>query len=158
MGYPKMPQVGTILPSQNATAKYKWAKNTSGGAIGSGDILILDVTAANHGLGQYLPVTTVAGDDSDLVCGVVPIGYGTVPDDGFFPMQVSGLHTAVKVNGATNIVTGDDISSSAKGAGIGKKSAALATRMGVYVDSGHTADETATDAVVLHCPFKIDPD
>lgn len=155
MSYPKIPLVQGIVPSQNATARYAYVRNTSGGELNAGDVLIVDVLDAVNGLGQYPPVTTVAGDDSDLVCGVVPLGQSSIPDDAKFFMQVIGLHTAVKVNGDADIVNGDDVSSSAKGAGIAKKASGVASRFGVYVDGGWADDATALHKVILHPPFVV---
>ncbi len=77
-------------------------KNTSGGALARGDVVVFDRTNSVHGL---ICVTTSAGGNDIDVVGMV---YNAVlGQDLVGPIQIWGPTKYLKADGTTNIAVGD---------------------------------------------------
>lgn len=123
-----------------------WAVNKSGAALTAGMVLVLDPTAANHGAGKVLPVKTTTTAHDPKVCGAVPAGASTIPDGAKFFLQHTGLHTALKVDGTTDLANGDPVDTFTT-AGVAAKgsdssAAGVRARLGVYCDDAYATDAT----------------
>lgn len=77
---------------------YVRVKNTSGGALAAGDVVILKSVAA----GNEITTTTTQGDDK--VFGMVA---EAIANNAYGQVQVAGKTVALKVNGVTDIAIGD---------------------------------------------------
>lgn len=76
-------------------------KNTSGGELNVGDVVVLKATAS----GDEIDVTTTAGDDN--VYGMVDV---TIAHGSWGRVLVEGYTTRLKVDGTTDIAIGDFLS------------------------------------------------
>lgn len=90
--------VGLSIPSET---KSVWMKNTSGGDLAAGDVVILK-SVAN---GDEVTTTTTGGDDKVFGMATRAITSNTY---GF--IQVRGKTTLLKVDGTTDIAIGDYLS------------------------------------------------
>lgn len=79
-------------------AKLLRMKNTSGGQLVAGDVVVIKAVAA----GDEFTTTTTQGDDK--VLGMVA---ATIADTAYGLVQVSGKTVSLKVNGTTDIAIGD---------------------------------------------------
>jgi hypothetical protein len=76
----------------------QYMKNTSGGALAVGDVVVLKAVAA----GNEVTTTTTAGDDK-----VFGMATGTIADNAFGYFQTIGKTVSLKVDGTTDIAIGD---------------------------------------------------
>ena len=74
------------------------AKNTSGGALAAGDVVILKAVAAGN------EITTTVNQGDDNVYGMVA---EVIADAAYGLVQVKGKTTVLKVNGTVDIAVGD---------------------------------------------------
>jgi hypothetical protein len=124
-------------------------------ALVSGDVVVLDTTAASNVAGQLTPITTSTGGDDVQALGVVAVGQDTIPSGAECVVQICGLHPAVKIDGTADIAAGDSVSTFTT-AGVGDKAAADAVRIGLYVDANYTTNATtALKKVFLTNPLGI---
>lgn len=79
-------------------SKVMYMKNTSGGALAIGDVVILKSVAA----GNEVTTTTTLGDNK--VFGMV---IEAIADNAVGPIQTTGKVVSLKVNGTTDIAIGD---------------------------------------------------
>jgi hypothetical protein len=75
-----------------------WMKNTSGGTLSAGTVVVLKAVAA----GDEITTTTTAGDDK--VFGVVS---ESIANNDYGPVQTTGKVTTLKADGTTDIAVGD---------------------------------------------------
>lgn len=81
------------------------AKNTSGGAIARGDVVVLDRTNSTADL--YAVTTTTTADDPDVLGMVFD---ASIASNGVGNIQIWGPTAALKANGTDNIAAGDLLS------------------------------------------------
>lgn len=127
---------------------YCRAVNKSGGALTAGMVLVFAPTAANIGAGLPVPVKTTTTQNDPLACGAVPAGSPSIPNGATFVMQIAGLHTALLVDGTTDLANGDPLSTFTT-AGVACKGAnttavGVRGRFAVYCDAAYTTDATTT--------------
>jgi hypothetical protein len=103
--------LGTTAPQQNSNVRMK---NTSGGAIDAGSVVILKSVAA----GDEITTTTTAGDDK--VFGVCENSHS---NNGYNYIITKGKVNNLRVNGTTDIAIGDFLSTHTV-AGIAAKASA----------------------------------
>jgi hypothetical protein len=94
--------------------EYSLAKNTSGGALAAGDVVVLKAVAA----GNEVTTTVIQGDDN-----VYGMTAEAIANNAWGLVQVKGKTTALKVNGTVDIAIGD-ILGTFTAAGIAMKAAA----------------------------------
>lgn len=92
--------VGEFITDQGTI--YKVVRNTSGGNITSGDIVVVDTAGGNPH-----DVTTTTQSANLKVAGAVAGGWGTVADDEYFPMCVEGLNDTNVKGRSGGSVAGD---------------------------------------------------
>jgi parallel beta-helix repeat protein len=80
---------------------YMKMKNTSGGDLAAGDVVVLKAVAA----GDEVTTTTTAGDDK-----VFGIATGAIVSNTYGNIQILGKTTLLKVDGTTDIAIGDFLS------------------------------------------------
>jgi hypothetical protein len=122
--------------------KMEYMKNTSGGALAAGDVVVLKAVAA----GNEVTTTTTAGDP--MVFGVAT---GTIADNAFGYFQTLGKTTVLKVDGTTNIAIGDRLScfTTAK---IAYKAAATETAFAIALEAYTTDDSSGVIDALLISP------
>lgn len=142
----RIPGVGPSNAKGLPGVAYCRAVNKSGGALTAGMVLVFDPTAANVGAGKPVPVTTTTTANHALPCGAVPAGSPSIPNGATFVMQIAGLHTALLVDGTTDLANGDPLSTFTT-AGVAAKgsnstAAGVRGRFAVYCDAAYTSDAT----------------
>ena len=110
--------------------KYISLRNSSGGSVGRGDVVIFQITGVTS-----FTTTTTGGDN--LVCGVVT---ETIANNGYGYVQIYGYMKTVKVDGTTDIAAGDFLSTFTT-AGIAKKASAGETAFAI-ADATYTANDS----------------
>lgn len=120
--------------------KLEYLKNTSGGALAAGDIVILKSVAA----GNEVTTTTTAGDTK-----VYGMAAEAISDNAFGYIQVHGKTTKLKVDGTTDIAIGDFISAFTT-AGIGQKASSGNTAIAIALEAYATNDSNGViDALII---------
>lgn len=129
--------VGTDL---NMVKEYRRMKNTSGGELVAGDVVILKAVAA----GDEVTTTTTQGDDT-----VFAMAVETIANNAYGRFQTLGKTTVLKVDGTTDIAVGDHIGTFTT-AKIGMKAASGDMSFAVALE-GYTTDDSAgvIDAVLI---------
>jgi hypothetical protein len=129
----------------NAIKKYTVMKNTSGGTLAVGDLVVWKAVAnANE-----FTTTTTAGDDK--VFGVL---VESSANNAFSRVQIFGKNTVLKVNGTVAIAIGDPITTYTS-AGIGAKAAAGDMVIGYALEAYAVADSLGVIDVLLITPRLI---
>lgn len=124
---------------------FKRMKNTSGGALAAGDLVVRKAVAA----GDEVTTSTTAG--TNLIFGVVA---EAISNNAYGRVQVLGKTTALKVNGTTDIAIGDYISHFTS-AGIGQKASAGDTAIAYALEAYITDDSSGViDAILIH-PLEV---
>lgn len=120
-------------------------KNTSGGELVSGDMVILKAVAAGD------EVTTTTAQGNDLVFGMV---IETIANDAYGDIQTLGKATSLKVDGTTDIAIGDFIGcfTTAK---IGMKASAGDMAIAIALEAYTTDDSSGVIDALLITPRKI---
>jgi hypothetical protein len=110
-------------------------KNTSGGALARGDVVVFDRTNSTHNL--ICVTTTTSGNDIDVVGMVYNAVLG---QDLVGPIQIWGPTKYLKANGVTNIAVGDML-----GTFTTAKIAAVSTTGGRFARAmeAYTTDDSA---------------
>lgn len=119
---------------------FKRMKNTSGGTLAVGDVVVFKSVAA----GDEFTTTTSAGDSKVygmLAESTINNAYGSV--------QILGKTTLLKVDGTTDIAIGDFLSTFTT-AGIAKKASAAETAFAIALEA-YTADNSSgvIDALLI---------
>jgi len=125
--------------------KYVEMKNTSGGLLNNGELVILKAVAA----GDEVTTTTTQGDD--LIFGMVSEG---ILDNASGRILISGKTTALKVDGTTDIAIGDFIGTFTT-ASIGMKAAAGDMAMFIALEAYTNNDSNGIIDALLISPRKI---
>ena len=120
-------------------------KNTSGGSLAAGDVVVLKAVAA----GNEITTTTAGGDD--MVFGMAT---GAIADTAFGRILTLGKTVSLKVDGTTDIAIGDLLGTSttakiAMKAGVGDMAFAIALE--VYA----TDDSAGVINALLVTPRKV---
>lgn len=127
-------------------SKFVTLKNTSGGQLVAGDVVVIDTTLAND---NEFTTTTAQGDD--MVLGMVA---ETIADNGEGLVQTLGKTTALKVDGTTDIAVGDFIGTFTA-AGIGQKAAAGDMAIAIALEAYTTDDSAGVIDAILITPRKV---
>lgn len=125
--------------------KFDQMKNTSGGALVAGNVVVYKAVAA----GDEFDTTVAAGDDmiyAMLDEGINNNAYGSV--------QTLGKTTKLKVNGTVAIGVGDHISTM-NVAGIGRQAAAGHMAFAIALEAYAVADSNGVIDALLITPRKI---
>ena len=119
--------------------QYIRAKNTSGGALATGDVVVLKPST-----GVEVTTTTTEGDP--LVIGMVA---QIIANNAYGLIQIYGQTASLKVNGTENIAIGDLIGTSTI-AKIGKKAAAGKSAFAMALEA-YTNDDSngVIDAMII---------
>lgn len=118
----------------------QYVKNTSGGSITAGWVVVLKAVAAGN------EVTTTTNASDPMVYGVM---IETVANNGFGSVQVIGKTTLLKVDGTTDIAIGDYLTTFTT-AGIAAKAAAGNTAFAIALEAYTTDDSSGTiDALII---------
>jgi parallel beta-helix repeat protein len=123
-------------------------KNTSGGSLNAGDIVIADATGENYD-GTQCTTTTTSGDDK-----VFGMALTTIADDADGQILTEGKTSLLKVNGTTDIAIGDFITPFTS-AGIGQKAAAGDMAIAIALEAYTTDDSNGVIDALLVKPRKI---
>lgn len=123
-----------------------YMKNTSGGALSAGDVVILK-SVAN---GNEITTTTTGGDDK--VFGVV--AESSLANNASGYIQTTGKVTTLKVDGTTDIAVGDYLSTFTT-AGIAQKATTGDTVFAVALEAYITDDSNGVIDALLITPRKI---
>lgn len=132
-----------FLPTDNQRIVYM--KNTSGGALALGDLVILKSVAG----GNEITTTTSQGDDK--VFGVV---METIADTAYGAVLVSGKTVSLKVDGTTDIAIGDFIGTFTT-AKIGMKCSAGDMAIAIALEAYTTDDSNGVIDALVITPRKI---
>jgi len=132
-----------FLPTDNQRIVYM--KNTSGGALALGDLVILKSVAG----GNEITTTTSQGDDK--VYGVV---METIADTAYGAVLVSGKTVSLKVDGTADIAIGDFIGTFTT-AKIGMKCSAGDMAIAIALEAYTTDDSAGVIDALLISPRKI---
>lgn len=125
--------------------KIVWMKNTSGGSLAAGDLVVLKSVAA----GNEVTTTTTAGDNK-----IYGMAVETITNNSLGQILTIGKTTDMKVNGTTAIAVGDFISAYSS-AGIGQKAASGHMAIAVALEAYSTADSAGVIDAMLITPRKI---
>jgi len=120
-------------------------KNTSGGALVAGNILVMKAVAA----GDEVDTTVVAGDD--MICGMLDEAAN---NNVYAAVQHTGFTSRLKVNGTVNIAIGDFISCT-NVAGIGRKAVVGHMAVAMALEAYAGADSNGVINALLMVPRKI---
>ena len=120
-------------------------KNTSGGSLNLGHVVILKAVAA----GNEVTTTTTQGHDS--VFGMV---LETIADAAFGKILTGGKTTGLKVDGTTDIAIGDFLGTFTT-AGIAMKAAAGDMAFAIALEAYATNDSLGVIDALLVTPRKI---
>jgi len=131
--------------SQVQETDFRYMKNSSGGQLVAGDLVVLNAAAG----GDEFTTSTTQGDD--LVVGMVA---ATIADTAYGLVQVLGKTTALKVDGTTDIAIGDFIGCFTT-AGIGQKAAAGDMAIAIALEAYTTDDSSGVIDALLITPRKI---
>lgn len=123
-----------------------YAKNTSGGELAVGTIVVRKAVAA----GNEITTTTTGGDD--MVLGMVITG--AIANNAIGMVLVLGKTTELKVNGTTDIAIGDFISTYTD-AGIGKKASAGDTAIAIALEAYATDNSSGVIDALIIAPRKV---
>jgi len=131
---------GNVGLSTTHETKCVWMKNTSGGALAAGDVVILKSVAA----GDEVTTTTTAGDDK-----VFGMSTGALADATYGFFQIRGKTTLLKVNGTTDITVGDFLSTFTT-AKIARKASSGDQAIAIALEA-YTADDSSgvIDALLI---------
>jgi len=124
---------------------YQLMKNTSGGALVAGDVVILKAVAA----GNEITATTTQGDD--MVFGIVA---EAIDNNASGLIQVGGKITALKVDGTTDIAIGDLLGTFTT-AKIAMKAAAGDMAFAIALEAYTTDDSNGVIDALLIIPRKV---
>lgn len=124
---------------------FRRMKNTSGGALATGDLVILKAVAA----GDEVTTTTTQGDDK--VCGMA---VETIANDAYGRIQILGKTIALKVDGTTDIAIGDFIGTFTT-AKIGRKAVKGDMAIAIALEAYATDDSSGVIDAILIPPRKI---
>ena len=137
---------GTIITAGNSGVDFQMRKefvrmkNTSGGALAAGDLVILKSVAA----GDEVTTTVTGGDDK-----VFGIAIEAISDTAYGRIQRLGKTTTLKVNGTTDIAVGDFLTAYTS-AGIAAKAAAGDMVFAVALEAYATNDSSGViDAILI---------
>jgi hypothetical protein len=132
--------IGNIGSNVTQENDFIRAKNTSGGTITAGSLVIIKSVAA----GNEITTTTSGGDNK--VFGVV---NEDIANNDFGAVQTLGKNTLLKVDGTTDIAVGDYISTFTT-AGIGQKASAGQTVIAIALEA-YTANDSngVIDALII---------
>ena len=124
---------------------YVTSKNTSGGALAAGDVVILKSVAA----GNEITTTITAGDDK-----VFGMAAEAIADNASGLVLVEGKTVALKVNGTTAIDIGDFLCTYTE-AGISQRAAAGDMAFAIALEAYAVADSNGVIDALLISPRKI---
>lgn len=133
---------GSII---NENKKYVYMKNTSGGAMSAGQLVVWKAVAA----GNEVTTTTTAGDDK-----VFGIMIDAPANNAFGRVQTLGKNTLLKVDGTTDIAIGDPITTFTT-AGIGAKATTGDMIIGYALEAYTANDSLGVIDVLLVTPRLI---
>lgn len=136
--------VATTIENQftdvNQEKRYRYLKNTSGGAVAVGDLLVYKSVAA----GDEVTTTTTGGDSK-----VIGMAAEAVANNTYLMVQTLGKTTSLKVDGTTDIAVGDFISTFTTAA-IGQKASAGQTAIAIALEAYATNDSNGViDALII---------
>lgn len=139
----------TILHNKGASIinekEHIYMKNTSGGSLAIGDVVVLKAVAA----GNEVTTTTTGGDDAVFgVCTSAPA------NDAWAYIQTRGKTTVMKVDGTTDIAVGDFIGTFTTAA-IGMKAASGDMAFAIALEAYTTDDSAGVIDALLITPRKI---
>ena len=118
----------------------RYLKNTSGGAVAVGDLLVYKSVAA----GDEVTTTTTGGDSK-----VIGMAAEAVANNTYLMVQTLGKTTSLKVDGTTDIAVGDFISTFTTAA-IGQKASAGQTAIAIALEAYATNDSNGViDALII---------
>lgn len=145
--------VGSIVKNNSPTLPTEqldhiYLKNTSGGSLAAGDIVIASATGETYN-GTQCITTSSQGDD--LVIGVAT---ATIADDASGYIQILGKTTVLKVDGTADIAIGDFIGTHTS-AGIGMQASAGDTAFAIALEAYTTNDSSGVIDALLIPPRKI---
>ncbi len=124
-------------------------KNTSGGSVAKGDVLIAAATGESYDGTQFI-TTTTQGDDF-----VLGMALETIADDAVGNVALKGKTASdFKVDGTTDIAIGDFLGTFTT-AKIGMKAAAGDMAIAIALEAYTTDDSSGTITVLLITPRKI---
>ena len=124
----------------------KWMKNTSGGTIAAGALVVLKSVAA----GNEITVSTTAGDPN-----LYGMNIASLTDTSWGYVQTLGKTTLLKVNGTAAIGIGDWITQKAGTAGIGVKAVTGNTVIAKALEAYSGADDNGVIDAILVSPRTI---
>jgi len=122
--------------------EYRYVKNTSGGSLAAGDVVVLKAVAA----GNEVTTTTTEGDQK-----VFGMAAETIADTAWGNVQVLGKTTALKVDGTTDIAIGDLIGTFTT-AKIGMKAASGKMAFAIALEAYATNDSSGVIDALLISP------
>lgn len=127
------------LPAVYET-KSAWMKNTSGGALAAGDVVVWKAVAA----GDEVTTTTTGGDDK-----VFGIATAAIANDAYGFIQTKGKTIQLKVDGTSDIAIGDPLATFTT-AKIAKKATA-GDQVFAYALESYSADNSSgvIDALLI---------
>lgn len=132
--------------NQKEEKKHFYMKNTSGGTLSHGHVVIYKGTAPGE------EVTTVTAQGSDRVFGMVD--QTTIADNGSGSILVTGFTTMLKVNGTTDIGIGTLLGCHTD-AGIAMKAAAGDMAFAIALEAYTPNDSNGVIDAILITPRKI---
>lgn len=124
---------------------YRYMKNTSGGALAAGDVVILKAVANS----DEVTTTTTGGDNK-----VFGIAVGAIANNAYGDIQILGKTTLLKVDGTTDIAIGDFLSTYTA-AGIAAKATAGQTAFAIALEAYATDDSAGVIDALLITPRLI---
>lgn len=120
---------------------FKHMKNTSGGALAAGDLVVWKAVAA----GDEVTTTTTLGDDK-----VYGMATAAISNNAYGYIQTLGKTTLLKVDGTTDIAIGDPLTAFTT-AGIACKASAGDMVIGYALEAYTTNDSLGViDALLIH--------
>lgn len=125
--------------------KFEEMKNTSGGALGDGDVVVLKAVAAGN------EFTTTVNQGDDLVFGVVNEAIGNNAEG---LVQKLGKITTLKCNGVINIAVGD-LLGTFTAAGISMQAQAGDMAFAIALEAYAGADSLGVIDAILITPRKV---
>lgn len=103
---PRIQNTSSLFNSLATKRDLVWMKNTSGGNLAAGNVVIMKSVAS----GEEVTTTTTAGDDQVLGIKANNVNSTTTPNNAWFAVQQQGFTDLLKVNGTTDIAIGDFLS------------------------------------------------
>lgn len=137
--------VSTVASLINTTKRHVYMKNTSGGSLAAGDVVVWKAVAN----GDEVTTTTTAGDDK-----IFGVAIEAITNNTYGRIQTLGKNTQMKVDGTTDIAIGDPITTFTT-AGIGAKAAAGDMIIGYALEAFTTDASSGVIDVLLISPRLI---